>query len=135
MRRFSSGMVLVLIALFVSGCGGDGRINARGRLLKGGEPFPLKEDEGMRIIFVPAETGGQTYDSFLAVYKKEDGSFKVAGKDGKGLPPGKYRIAIEHVKKNSDLLKKKFSTKNTPFVREVTSSSEEIIIDLDKPNS
>jgi hypothetical protein len=128
-------MVLVLIALFVCGCGGDGRIKARGRLLKNGQPFPLGEGEGMRMFFVPTTAEGTTYDSYVAVYDKTDGSFKVTGKDGKGLPPGQYRVALEHMKKKQDLFKGAYSAKRTPIVREVSSNSGEIIIDLDKPAS
>jgi hypothetical protein len=52
----------------------------------------------------------------------------------KGLPPGKYRIALEHLKKKQDLFKGAFSGKRTPIVREVT-GSDEIVIDLDHPAS
>ncbi len=135
MRPLSRGMVLVLIALFVCGCGGDGRIKARGRIVKNGQPFHVGEGEGLRIIFSPPEATGTTYESYVAVFDNTDGSFKVAGKDGKGLPPGKYRVALEHLKKKQDLFKGAYSGKRTPIVREVTSSSNEIVIDLDKPSS
>jgi hypothetical protein len=134
MRPFHKGMALVVIALFVCGCGGDGRIKARGRILKNGQPFQLKEGEGLRIVFFPPEAPGTTYESYAAVFDNDDGSFKVTGRDGKGLPPGKYRIAIEHLKKKQDLFKGAFSGKRTPIVREIT-GSDEIIIDLDHPAS
>jgi hypothetical protein len=135
MRRIRNGSVVVLIALFASGCGsGDGRFQARGRLVKNGAPFKLAEAEGMRIAFVPYEAGESTFDTYVAVFTG-DGSFKVTGKDGKGLPPGKYRVTVEHLKKKKDLLKGAFSGKKTPIVREVTNSSTEIVIDLDNPKS
>jgi hypothetical protein len=62
------------------------------------------------MFFIPIETGGETYDSHVAVYDKTDGSFKVTGKDGKGLPPGQYRVALEHVKKKQDLFKGAYSS-------------------------
>jgi hypothetical protein len=125
--------VLVLIALFLSGCG-DGRIKARGRIVKNGAPFQLGEGEGLRIVFAPVEASGATYESYVAVFNK-DGSFQVMGRDGKGLPPGKYRVALEHLKKKQDLLKGAFDGQNTPIVREVTDGSNEIVIDLDHPAS
>jgi len=133
MRRIRNGSVLVLIALFLSGCG-DGRIKARGRIVKNGAPFQLGEGEGLRIVFAPVEASGATYESYVAVFNK-DGSFQVMGRDGKGLPPGKYRVALEHLKKKQDLLKGAFDGQNTPIVREVTDGSNEIVIDLDHPAS
>ncbi len=135
MRPLCDGMVLVLIVLFVSGCGGDGRIKARGRLLKNGQPFPLGAGEGLRMFFVPMKADGSTYDSYVAVYDKTDGSFKVTGKDGKGLPPGQYRVALEHVKKKQDLFHGVYAPSRSPIVLEVSSSSGEIVIDLDKLTS
>jgi hypothetical protein len=128
-------MVLLLIALFVGGCGGDGRVNARGRIVKNGQPFQLGEGEGLRIVFYPPEAAGATYESYVAVFDKADGSFRVTGKDGKGLPPGKYRVALEHLKQKKDLFKGFYSGKQTPIIREVTDSYHEIVIDLDKPAS
>ena len=133
MRRIRNGSVLVLIALFLSGCG-DGRIKARGRIVNNGAPFQLGEGEGLRIVFAPVEASGATYESYVAVFNK-DGSFQVMGRDGKGLPPGKYRVALEHLKKKQDLLKGAFDGQNTPIVREVTDGSNEIVIDLDHPAS
>ncbi len=86
----------------------------------------------MRMVFVPVAAGEKTFDTYAAVYNK-DGSFEVAGKDGKGLPPGKYRVTLEHLKQKQDLFNGAFNGANTPIVREVTDSSKEIVIDLDHP--
>jgi hypothetical protein len=133
MRPWRSGIMLVVALLFVYGCG-DGRIKARGRIVKNGEPFTLSEGEGMRIVFVPTDVSGATYDSYVAVFEK-DGSFKVTGKDGQGLPPGKYRVDLEHLKKKKDLFKGAFAGKRSPIVREVSRGSGEIVIDLDHPGT
>ena len=61
------------------------------------------------------------------------GTFTVAGKDLKGVPPGKYRVAVEWMKKKKDQLRGKFDTVNSPFKFDVDSSTKEIVIDLDKP--
>jgi hypothetical protein len=134
MRLTRNGSALVLIAVFACGCGGDGRFQARGRLIKDGAPFKLGQGEGMRIVFVPVEAGESTFETYAAILG-EDGAFKVIGKDGKGLPPGKYRVTVEHLKKKEDLFKGAFSGKNTPIVREVSNGSSEIVIDLDHPTS
>jgi hypothetical protein len=134
MRLIRNGSVVLLIAVFICGCSSDGRIQARGKLVKNGAPFKLGEAEGMRIVFVPYEASGSTFDTYVAVFDG-NGSFKVTGKDGKGLPPGKYRVTVEHLKKKEDQFKGAFSGKKTPIVREVTNSSTEIVIDLDNPKS
>jgi hypothetical protein len=134
MRRIRNGSIFLLIAMFACGCGRDGRIRAQGQLIKNGAPFKLGEAEGMRIVFVPVDAGESTFDTYVAVFAA-DGSFTVTGKDGKGLPPGKYRVTVEHLKKKEDLFQGAFSGKNTPIVREVTNSSNKIIIDLDNPRS
>jgi hypothetical protein len=134
MRLTRIGWAFVLLALFLIGCGGDGRFKARGRVVKSGTPFTLGEGEGMRMIFVPVEAGEKTFDTYAAVFNK-DGSFEVAGKDGKGLPPGKYRVTLEHLKKKQDLFDGAFAGDNSPIVREVTDGANEIVIDLDKPTS
>jgi hypothetical protein len=134
MRLIAKGPALVLIALFVCGCNGDGRTKARGRILKDGAPFQLGEGEGLRIVFAPVAAEGTTYESYPAVFNK-DGSFQVMGKDGKGLPPGKYRVSLEHLKKKTDLFNGAFAGDHTPIIREVSNGSGEIIIDLDHPTS
>jgi len=130
MRSGRRMLLLVIAVLFICGCG-DGRIKARGRIVKNGEPFHLNEGEGMRIVFVPVKVGGEKYDSYVAVFET-DGSFKVTGKDGKGLPPGKYRVDLEHLKKKKDLFKGAFAGKKSPIIREVR-GSDEIVIDLNNP--
>jgi hypothetical protein len=134
MRLTRNGSLFVVIAMLACGCGGDGRFQARGRLIKDGAPFKLGQGEGMRIVFVPVEPGESTFETYAAILE-EDGSFKVIGKDGKGLPPGKYRVTVEHLKKKADLFKGAFSGKKTPIVREVTDGANEIVIDLDHPTS
>jgi hypothetical protein len=133
MRLTRSGLVIVLTALFLSGCG-DGRFKAKGRVVRKGAPFTMAEGEGMRMTFVPVEAGEKTFDTYAVVYNK-DGSFEVIGKDGKGLPPGKYRIGLEHLKQKQDLLEGAFAAANTPIIREVTNTSGEIVIDLDNPTA
>jgi hypothetical protein len=128
------GSVFFLIALLLCGCGGDGRMKPRGRIVKSGAPLQLPEDEGIRIAFLPVEATGKTYDSYLAQLNK-DGTFQVIGKDGKGLPPGKYRVSMEHLKNKKDLFKGAFFGSKSPIVCDVKNASDEIVIDLDNPSS
>ncbi len=133
MRRI--GWCCFLALLVLSGCG-SGKLMPKGRLLKDGKPIVLKdEEESMQIFFDPIPAEGQQHpgDMFAARYNREDGTFTVVGKDGTGMPPGKYRIAIEHHRRKSDLLKGAFAADKTPFVRDIDAKTGEIVIDLDKP--
>jgi hypothetical protein len=133
MRNRSFVVFVVVAGLLAGGCGGSGKLQTRGRVLKGGQPFTLPEDEYVRLTFVPVvEKGGQAMDLYVAEYNRADGSFKVAGKDLKGMPPGKYKIAVEHLKSRTDLLKGAFSEANTPFFCEVKTLADEVTIDLAK---
>ena len=54
-------------------------------------------------------------------------------KDGRGVPPGKYRIAVEYLRNRNDVLKGAFDTERSPFVRDVNAQTGELVLDLDKP--
>jgi hypothetical protein len=134
--RNPRALLTVALCLFVlSGCGGDGRLNAKGRIVKGGAPFTVPEGEYVRVIFFPVTSDGQPpQNTYIAAYNRADGTFRAMGPDGKGIPPGKYRIALEHLKKKKDLFRGAFDGDRTPIVREVQGSTE-ILIDLDHPSS
>ncbi len=48
------------------------------------------------------------------------------------MPPGKYRVAVELMKKKKDQFGGKFDTIRSPFVFDVDGQTKEIVIDLDK---
>jgi hypothetical protein len=129
--------VLVLAFLFtIVGCGkGDGKLRARGRLLKGGEEYIPEEDEYIQITFVPIPEDPRELakDYYWADVDQDTGTFAAAGKDRKGLPPGRYRVAVELMKKKKDLLGGKYDPEKSPFVFDIDPDSEEIVIDLDEP--
>jgi hypothetical protein len=123
------------LAVLLSGCG-QSKVKPKGRLLKDGAPVVLKdEDEFVHIFFDPVVAEGQSHpgDVYAANYNRDDGTFEVVGKDGAGLPPGKYRITIEHALRKKDLLQGKFNAANTPFVRDVDGRTGDIVLDLSKP--
>jgi hypothetical protein len=112
---------------------GEGFVQAKGRVLNDGAPFHPGEGEALRIIFAPLETPtGTTYDSYAAEYHPDDETFQVRGKDGNGLPPGKYRVSVELLKKKEDLFKGSFTGPQSPLTCEVTSAANELVVDLDQ---
>jgi hypothetical protein len=122
----------LLFSLFAIGCS-DGFIKAKGRVLKNGEPFRPGEGEALRIILAPFDPpAGATYDSYAAEFHPEDSSFIVKGKDGRGLPPGKYRVGVELLKKKEDQFNGRFAGAKSPFTCEVTSAASELVVDLDQ---
>src|SRR5439155_25521294 len=111
----SAGLLAVLLA---AGCGGSGKLQTKGRLLKDGAPFVPAEDEIVRILFVPLPEGGaRVTDFYVATFNRTDGTFQAAGNDGKGVPPGKYRIAMERPKQKKNRPKGAFSPERSPITR------------------
>ena len=127
-------LVAAALVLGLAACGcGSNLLKTRGRVLKNGAPFLPGEGQFVRVTFVPVVEGGRAKDFYVAEVNREDGTFQVAGKDLRGMPPGRYRVAVELDRHRSDLLRGKFDAENSPFVFDVDSGTGEIIIDLDKP--
>ena len=132
MLRNRKILMLTLCALAICGCGGSERkFKAKGKVVKGGAPFTVSADEYVRVTFYPmAADGSQPKNSYVAVYDRNDGGFTVVGPDGKGVPAGKYRVAVEHERKRKDLLQGAYDADRSPFVVDVSSNNQDIVIDL-----
>ncbi len=123
----------LVIVLLSQGCGDSSHINARGRVLKGGQPYLLPEGQGFRIFFVPMDSkAGSQFESFAAEYDPENATFEVKGKDGRGLPAGKYRVDLQLMKDKEDLLGGGLLGKDSPFIFQVASAGDDLVIDLDQ---
>jgi hypothetical protein len=159
MHRLAWNLFLVPLALAISGCGSSQGISVHGKLTKGGVKYEVPADQKLHLTFYsmePSTDGSRTIpagEAYMAVYKAEDGTFTVAGHDGQGIPPGKYRVSVTQQltreavdKKNeklgpkdklferdTDMLKGQFS-EQSKIVCEIKDSSE-VAIDLDKPKS
>jgi hypothetical protein len=132
MRSYRFAVCALAVAL-AAGCGNN-LLTTRGRVVKGGTPFKPGPGEFVRVTFVPVlPAGKRAEDYYVAEYNAADGTFQVAGKDRKGMPPGKYRVAVELDKHRSDLFRGKFDAERSPFVYDVDASTPEIVIDLDQP--
>jgi hypothetical protein len=129
-HRFALALLPILLA---TGCGSSTHIQAKGRIIKGGQAYRTNSGEGLRIIFAPLEVPRDgRYDSYAAVYEPSDGTFRVKGKDGEGLPPGKYRVSLELMKNREDMFGGKLVGKKSPFTVTVTRGGDDLVIDLDK---
>ena len=128
-------LTLFGLCIFLTGCG-DGRLRTKGQLLKGGQPFIPPEGEFIEITFVPIPPDGKPATNYYyAEVDQKTGTFRPAGRDYKGMPPGKYRVAVELMKKKKDQFGSKFDQVKSPFVFDVDDRTKEIVIDLDKPGS
>jgi hypothetical protein len=136
MHRRQWFWLCLLIAWLVTGCGRSPFVSAKGRIVKNGGPFRTQPGEGLRIFFVPLDPPqGSQYDSYAAEFAPKRGTFRVRGKDRQGLPPGKYRVTMQLMKKKEDMFAGRFMGKNSPFVCEVTDGGDEVVINLDQAGS
>ena len=126
-------LTICVLVMTIFGCGGSGSYQTRGRVLKGGAPLTVAEPDFVRVVLVPLpEDGTKVLDWYVAEFNGSDGTFIVKGKDGKGMPPGKYRVALEHMQGRRDAFKGAFDAERSPFIVRVQSASDEIMVDLDK---
>jgi hypothetical protein len=156
MRR-SLGLWIILSAACLPGCGGDG-IRVTGVLQKVGEKYNPPEGHKLALYFYPMAEGTSdkpTGDVEMADYDARDGSFTVPGRDGYGIRPGKYRIAVvetlrrealdqlkqgkalkagqkHRIDKETNLLEYTFGEHTSPFIRDLRSSTK-LTLDMAKP--
>jgi hypothetical protein len=117
----------------LTGCGGSGKTVVTGQLKMDGAPYALDEKEQLAVIFHPQEGKKDP----LIARVETNGSYKVDGGDGKGIPPGKYRVEIQSVPripsaggKTEDKFKGAFSAAASPHVVEVSASNHTIDLEL-----
>jgi hypothetical protein len=129
----SWSVVTATVCVLATGCG-NGKLQTQGRVVKGGQPLLPKEDESVRVTFVPILPDGKPpSDHYFAKFDPDDATFWASGKDQQGLPPGKYRVAVEYKRKKRDVLGGKFDENRSPFVFEIDSRTPDLVIDLDHP--
>jgi hypothetical protein len=152
------GMLMVMSIVCLAGCGSGGNIWVTGILQKGGEMYKPPDGHKLALYFYPMPgevSATPTGDVEMADYDPRDGSFTVPGREGDGIRPGKYRIAIVETLQRETLDKLKeaskskkrqnpirdvinyleasFGEKTSPFVRDLTSSAK-LTLDMSNPN-
>ena len=136
-----------------------------GKLVKGGEPYAPPAGQLVNVTFIgpEAEAGSKTPTAkdpsakatadgavpYLAKFDQATGAFTISGPDGKGIPPGKYRVAVTQkmtreafdaaypkpvrgVARDDDMLKNAFAPETSTIIREVKAPGEVLVIDLEK---
>jgi hypothetical protein len=117
-------------AILLAGCSGPERVEAKGRIVSGGQPLKFGPQGALQVVLVP-KGKEQSIDltTFTADVDKEQGTFSVFG----GVPPGTYKIVIAAYDPypSHDKLNGKFSMEKSPILREVT--GEPLEIDIASP--
>ncbi len=144
LHRVARILVAAVACLAVVGCGSQEKsVVVTGKVLEGGKPMDLSSEEykvrakAVEVTFYPVDSAGKvlqnkpTYDATV----EADGSFKIEGEKGKGLPVGKYKVGIVHrdpmyrtPSGQGDRFDQRFSVEKTPFVFDIQESKS---IDLD----
>jgi hypothetical protein len=117
-----------LVAMLMTGCG-SGSVVAKGRLTNKGEPYRCENGVAVHMTFLSLAEGSPEGGAYPAEYYR-DGTFRVVGANGRGLPPGKYRVAVQAMKQKHDLLQGAYGAQNSPLVCEVKGASQEVALDL-----
>src|SRR5262245_4510848 len=129
---------LVVVALFAAGCGGAKAVKVEGKLVKSGQPYTLTEGGSLNLSF---HSKGMTGEGMVypARVNATDGSFVLDGPEGRGIPPGRYKITLNRTTESSDpasLVKLYQSNKQFTFINgkecEVTDESDKVTIDIGK---
>jgi hypothetical protein len=124
-------LVLILLVTVFAACSGEGRLNITGKVLKGGAPLAVPDDEYVRVTFFPiSDDGGPPKNTYAASYDAKSATFRAVGPDGLGIPPGNYRVAVEHEKGRRDLFKGAYDGDRSPFVFDIDLQTKLLVIDL-----
>ncbi len=152
------GLLMVMSVVCLAGCGSGDNIWVTGVLQKGGEMYKPLDGHKLALYFCPMHGEGsatQTGDVVMANYDPRDGRFTVPGRDGYGIPRGKYRVAVvetirreelDKLKKSSkpkrgqnrinddtNVLETTFGENTSPFVLDLKTSTN-LTLDMSKPN-
>jgi hypothetical protein len=129
-----------LVTLLLTGCGGkakDDSVPVRGKVTNAGAPLKVnRPDVGLGYVelhFHRINADGSVSTDPADAAVEESGNFTVRGRDGRGLPPGKYKITVRQLDPApaNDKLQGRFDLKNSRIVREV--GDQEIMIDVSRP--
>jgi hypothetical protein len=121
-------------ALLFTGCrGGGDTVHVSGQLLRDGKPYGAqlsgKEPETFVVDFVG--TVKERQYRFAATIAG-DGSFRVGGAEGRGIPRGQYKITVLHsgfLGAGGDRLQTRYAEEKTPLVVDLTQNAR-LTIDL-----
>lgn len=120
--------------LVFPGCGGGPPLQkAKGQILVDGKNYQVGAREQLQVIFYPdVESPSTTYPAEV----KSDGSYQTLGMEGRGIPPGKYRVSISSPYGGGAVpIPQPLTTSTSPVVREIVRGKATLEpIDILKPS-
>lgn len=124
-------LFVVGLVCSAAGCGGSSFIKVKGTVVENGAPIDMRK-WNLVVSFHPVMEGGGDAPLYYMAVTKEDGTFTVPGDEGKGIPAGKYKVAVTLTQGllNPDKLNRKFNPDNTLIVREVSLENPDVTIDI-----
>jgi hypothetical protein len=121
--------VAAVLALIVTGCG-SGMAKVKGKIVENGQPKSFGAfSASIQFTLIGPDGKPDTTKMYSAVVD-QDGSFELVASGGE-LPAGTYQVAIEMPLKKGD--RPQFAGPNSPLRRELKSGSNDLTIDLAKP--
>ena len=136
--RFCLQSIVVVVALVALGCGDANRVNVRGKVTFSDDGSPLKR-------------GVVCFDNDKVMARgtlKPDGSYAIGvEKDGRGIPPGSYKVSIffaqeelpggaPHAPRYNKLIDDKYASRNTSGIELVVDpSTTRFDITVDRPKT
>ena len=120
----------LLLALLLAGCS-SAPAKFRGQLVENGQPMKVPATTLAIEVNALTEDGKLDPAKLYPAVVNEDGSFEVVAGGGT-LPLGKYAIAIQATGKYQTQLKR-FAPGTSPIRREIKPGTNEITIDVARP--
>ncbi len=139
MPRKTQLLCLFLMSMLM-GCGGapvEKTYSVSGTITDNGDPLQVAGADigvGMvQVLFYLQKPDGTQAEEWESAKVDAAGKFTLLGKDGRGIKPGKYRIAVRQWDPypQTDKLGGMFDEKNSPIIRDISENTT-IEIDLAK---
>ena len=140
--RLPNLLVLAVSLALAAGCSSskdktaEGKTKPKGRILENGLPVKVDTtrlppgDPGLQVTFIKIGGVDAGEETDAQITDAATGTFELFGADGKGIPPGKYRVAVTIAPVGSaDALKGKFNREKSKIEVEVK-EDEDLVIDL-----
>lgn len=128
------------LAILIAGCGepAEKAVSVKGTVLNAGQPLEVAgRDVGIGVVQIAfhrvLDDGTISQDPEMASVDAQ-GRFEIKGRSGRGLEPGKYKVAIYQYDPypQNEKLQGKFSLENTPLEYTIQ-EDRELAIDVSRP--
>lgn len=135
--RIVLSLVCLILCLHLPACtSGPKPIKVTGKLNYKDQPLKVDPKGGVTLSFIQAAEDDKPSTTYNAEINRDDMTFVVKSRDPKGIPPGKYRIAVNLMMPEQTAqvqeINQRFSPQDTKIERDIT-TEEPIVLDLSKP--